>query len=183
MFGGITIVAEVKVKSPFGFVSNNSWEDQFKLADKVGDIIAVHTDSRWGGSFDELKKARALTKKPILAKGIHETDDDVEKAAKAGADFVLVVWRVPTVHQDICCIEPLNIAQLKTIPDTFKIVWNARDIKTGKPKPETFEQARAAWPGWICQASFIKHIDEVKGGADAILVGQGLTDFVKSLES
>jgi indole-3-glycerol phosphate synthase len=93
MFGGITIVAEVKMKSPFGFISNSSWEEQFKLAEMIGDIISVHTDSRWGGSLDEIRKARALTKKPILAKGIHETDDMIDAAVKAGADYVFVVGR------------------------------------------------------------------------------------------
>ncbi len=182
MFGGITIVAEVKMKSPFGFISKSSWEEQFKLADELGDIIAVHTDSRWGGSFDELKKARSLTKKPILAKGIHETDELVDQAVKAGADYVLVVGRVPEVHNEIAWIEPMNLKQLRDIPDTFKVVWNARDITTGKPKPETFEQAREAWQGWLCQASFIRHIDEVKGGADGILVGQGLSEFARSID-
>lgn len=182
MFGGITIVAEVKMKSPFGFISKSSWEEQFKLAEEIGDIISVHTDSRWGGSLDEIRKVRTLTKKPILAKGIHETDEMIDAAVKAGADYVLVVGRIPAVHKDICWIEPTSLAQLKTIPESFKVVWNARDIKTGKPKTETFEQARDMWQGWLCQASFIRSIDEVKGGADGILVGQGLAEFAKSID-
>ncbi|MAJ97292.1 MAG: hypothetical protein CMI56_01585 [Parcubacteria group bacterium] len=46
----------------------------------MGDIISIHTDSRWGGSFELLEKARGLTDKPILAKGIHKDDADIEKA-------------------------------------------------------------------------------------------------------
>jgi indole-3-glycerol phosphate synthase len=182
MFGGITIVAEVKVKSPFGYVSERSWEEQFKLADDIGDIVAIHTDSRWAGSIEDIKRARKMTSKPLLAKGIHEEDDMIDAAVKAGADYVLVVGRVPTVHKEICWVEPLSLSQLATIPENYKIVWNARDIGTGKPKPETFEQARDAWGGWLCQASFIRHINDVKAGADGILVGQGLAEFVKSLD-
>ncbi|MDE1865147.1 MAG: hypothetical protein KGH94_00705 [Candidatus Micrarchaeota archaeon] len=182
MFGGLTIVAEVKMKSPFGFVSNRSWEEQFELANRVGDIISIHTDERWGGSFDDLRKARSMTNKPILAKGIHETDDLVDEAVRSGADCVLVVGRIPEVHSDIVWVEPLYLRQLDFIPDTYKVVWNARDITTGKPKGETFEQARDRWPGWLCQASFVKHIDDVEGGANGILVGEGLPDFIKSIE-
>jgi hypothetical protein len=182
MFGGITIIAEVKMRSPFGFISKRSWEEQFKLAEEIGDIVSVHTDSRWGGSLDEIRKVRTRTKKPILAKGIHENDDMIDAAVKAGADYVLVVGRMPEVHHDVVWIEPNSIAQLKTIPDTFKVVWNARDINTGKPKPETFGQARDAWQGWLCQASFIKSINDVEGGANGILVGQGLEEFAKSID-
>ena len=46
------IIAEVKTKSPFGFQSPYSWEELFQLADKIGDIISIHTDSQWGGSFE-----------------------------------------------------------------------------------------------------------------------------------
>lgn len=181
MFGGLTIVAEVKTKSPFGYVADKNWDEQFELAEEVGDIVAIHTDIRWDGSIDAIRKARKLTTKPILAKGIHETDDLLDAAVKAGADYVLVVGRIPTIHKEICWVEPTSLAQLKTIPEVYKVVWNARDISTGKPKPESFEQARELWDGWLCQASFIRHIDDVKPGADGILVGQGLQEFVKSL--
>ena len=62
------LIAEVKTASPFGWSSNRSWEELFDLANQYGDIISIHTDSRWGGSFDLLKQARQQTTKPILAK-------------------------------------------------------------------------------------------------------------------
>ena len=182
MFGGITIVAEVKTKSPFGFVSKRSWEEQFRLAEEVGDIIAVHTDIGWGGGIEMIKKARQMTSKPILANGVHETDESIDAAVKAGADYVLVVGRVPEVHTDICWIEPIGLDQLASIPNNYKVVWDARDRKTGEPKAETFEQARELWQGWLCQASYIKHIDDVKGGANGILVSQSLPEFANSLD-
>jgi len=177
----IQLIAEVKTTSPFGYVSDKSWDELFTLAEKVGDIISIHTDPRWGGSFDLVKKAKSLTGKPILAKGIHETDEMLERAVQAGADFVLVVGRIPKVHVEKCLIEPLTLAELKTIPSGMKVVWNSRDLLTGGFKKETFEEARKIFPGWLCQASNIKSIADIQEGANAVLVGEGLEGFVGSL--
>ena len=175
------IIAEVKTESPFGFKSQKTWDELFLIAEKAGDIISIHTDSRWGGSFDLITKAKSLTKKPILAKGIHATDEDIQKAVDAGADYVLVVGRIPAIYQDKCLIEPLTLSELKSIPETFKVVWNSRDLSDGGIKKETFEEARAMFKGWMCQASNIKGRKDIKEGADAILIGTHLEEFVGSL--
>ncbi|MEK7641855.1 MAG: hypothetical protein AAB365_02565 [Patescibacteria group bacterium] len=177
----VQLIAEVKVCSPFGFTSEKSWDELFMIAEKAGDMISIHTDPRWGGSFELIRKAKSLTQKPILAKGIHETDDLVEQAVQAGADLVLVVGRVPQVHIEKCVIEPYSLEELKTIPYDIKVVWNSRDLKTGGLKKETFEQTRTIFPGWLCQASNIKTTDDIKEGADAVLVGERLEGFVESL--
>ena len=178
----VQIIAEVKTQSPFfGYVSDKSWDELFQIAEKVGDIISIHTDKRWGGSFDLIKKARALTNKPILAKGIHAHDSEITKAVDAGADFVLVVGRIPKVYLEKCLIEPLTLDELKNIPTNFKAVWNSRDLKTGLLKTETFEEARKIFPGWMCQASNIKTVSDIKKGADAVLVGTNLVEFSQSL--
>ena len=182
MINKVKVIAEVKVKSPFGFRSPYNWDELFDLANKIGDIISIHTDPRWGGSFDLISKARGLTSKPILAKGIHASDDDIIKTIEAGADFVLVVGRIPGVYKDKCLIEPLNLKELETIPNNFKIVWNSRDLSDGSLKQETFEQARKKWAEWICQASNIKNIRDIKVGANAILIGSYLKEFAKSLK-
>jgi indole-3-glycerol phosphate synthase len=88
---GQLLIAEAKTRSPFGFKAEESWEERFELADQYGDWVSVHTDERWGGSFKLLVEARKRTNKTLLAKGLHETDDDVERALAVGADFVLVV--------------------------------------------------------------------------------------------
>lgn len=46
------LIAEVKTKSPFGFVSEDSREVQLERAIRIGDIVSIHTDERWGGSFE-----------------------------------------------------------------------------------------------------------------------------------
>jgi indole-3-glycerol phosphate synthase len=183
MFKNIQIIAEVKTKSPFGFVSEKSWDDLFSLACEVGDIISIHTDPRWGGSFELITKAKSLTQKPILAKGIHETDDHIEKAIQAGADYVLVVGRIPLIHADKCLIEPNTLQELSSLPSHVKAVWNSRDLSTGGFKKETFAEARKIYTGWLCQASNIHSIADIEPGANAVLVGSNLEKFAKSLPS
>ncbi|MCB9359221.1 hypothetical protein H6503_04780 [Candidatus Woesearchaeota archaeon] len=174
-----TIIAEVKTQSPFGYVSKRSWDELFDIAEKVGDILSIHTDPRWGGSFDLIKKARSRTSKPILAKGIHSSDEDIKKAIDHGADYVLVVGRIPQSDIDRCLIEPHSLKELEKLPPGTKAVWNSRDLSTGGMKEETFSQARKMWKGWLCQASNIRSIEDIKEGADAILVGENLENFSK----
>jgi indole-3-glycerol phosphate synthase len=181
MYKNIQIIAEVKTESPFGYKSEKSWDELFAVAEKIGDIISIHTDPRWGGSFERLAHARSLTKKPILAKGIHATDDEVARALAAGADWVLVVGRIPKIHAEQCMIEPCTLEELATIPENLRVVWNARDLGSGGAKHETFAQARAIFKGWLCQASHIKTVADIQPGADAVLVGEHLAGFASSL--
>lgn len=86
------------------------------------------------------------------------------------------------IHSEKCLIEPLTLEELKTIPPHFKYVWNSRDLSNGKLKTETFEQARALFSGWLCQASNIKRVADIKKSADAVLVGTHLVEFARSLK-
>ncbi|HEX5774684.1 MAG TPA: hypothetical protein VFY28_01840 [Candidatus Paceibacterota bacterium] len=175
------LIAEVKTFSPFGWKSDATWDELFAIANAHGDIISIHTDSRWEGSFERVRKARSLTDKPILAKGIHADDSLVQEALDAGADWVLVVGRIPGVHQEKCLIEPLTLEELKALPATARAVWNSRDLATGGLKEETFAEVRAVFDGWLCQASNIRTVDDIEDGADAILVGTHLPEFARSL--
>ncbi len=184
------IIAEVKTESPFGFKSSKSWDELFAVANHAGDIVSIHTDPRWGGSLDLIKKARELTDKPILAKGIHAQDEDIVAAAEAGADFVLVVGRIPKLSETFgtevlkkCIIEPNTLVELSEIQKTFRVVWNSRDLQNGGKKTETFAEARKLFKGWLCQASNISDINDVQEGADAVLVGQELEAFIQSFSS
>lgn len=179
----IQIIAEVKTQSPFGFKSEKSWAELFTIANEIGDVLSIHTDPRWGGSFDLIRKAKTLTRKPILAKGIHATDVEVQQAIDAGADYVLVVGRIPFVHTEKCLIEPLALSELENIPEDLKVVWNSRDLSDGGVKRETFEDARQIFKGWLCQASNVKTVQDVKEDANAVLIGTNLTEFAKSLKA
>jgi indole-3-glycerol phosphate synthase len=173
----VIIIAEVKTHSPFGWRSDKSWDELFELANRVGDMISIHTDPRWHGSFDLIAKAKSLTDKPILAKGIHAQDSDITKALAAGAQLVLVVGRIPEIHLDECLLEPNTLEELKNLPSGVKAAWNSRDLATGGHKQDTFAQARQIFPGWLCQASNISSMRDVDPAADAILVGTALAQF------
>lgn len=177
-----TIIAEVKTHSPFGYRSEKTWNELFDIAEDAGDIISVHTDPRWGGSLELIRRACARTSKEILAKGIHATDEEVEAAIEAGADRVLVVGRIPEIHRDRLLIEPLTLQELRMIPHDMKAVWNSRDLSDGNMKTETFAEARSIFHGWLCQASNIRTVADIEDGADAVLVGTHLEEFVQSME-
>jgi len=80
-------------------------------------------------------------------------------------------------------IEPYTLEELKNLPPKTKAVWNSRDLKTGGLKEETFEQARQIWDGWLCQASNVATVADIKEGADAVLVGTHLEKFTESLKN
>jgi indole-3-glycerol phosphate synthase len=173
-----TLIAEVKTASPFGWRATRSWEELFELADRHGDMISIHTDPRWGGSFELIARARKLTSKPILAKGIHATDEDVRRALGEGASHVLVVGREPGVHREACLVEPHTLAELAGLSSDLRAVWNSRDLATGEKKTIAFGVARTVRRGWLCQASNIREPADVHPGADAILVGSHLPEYI-----
>lgn len=176
------IIAEVKTESPFGYKAEKSWEELFALACEVGDMVSIHTDPRWGGSFSLLREVRSLTNKPILAKGWHTTDEQVSQALDCGADWVLVVGKVPAFRPERCIVEPMTLDGLRDIPTNIRALWNSRDLQTGGTKTESFQDARAAFKGWLCQASNIHNVSDVQQGADAVLVGTHLVEFAASIE-
>ncbi len=55
--------------------------------------ISVLVDERFGGSWDDLRDARAATSTPLLAKGFFSTPDDLRTAKEAGADAALLLLR------------------------------------------------------------------------------------------
>ena len=55
--------------------------------------MSVLVDDRFGGSWDDLRAARAATSLPLIAKGFFRTQDDLRTAAEAGADAALLLLR------------------------------------------------------------------------------------------
>jgi indole-3-glycerol phosphate synthase/phosphoribosylanthranilate isomerase len=55
--------------------------------------ISVLVDERFGGSWDDLRAARAATMLPLVAKGFFRTAEDLRTAAEAGADAALLILR------------------------------------------------------------------------------------------
>ena len=55
--------------------------------------ISVLVDERFGGTWDDLRAARAATRAPLLAKGFFSTDEHLRTAKEAGADAALLLLR------------------------------------------------------------------------------------------
>jgi indole-3-glycerol phosphate synthase / phosphoribosylanthranilate isomerase len=55
--------------------------------------MSVLVDERFGGTWDDLRAARAVTTLPLLAKGFFSTREHLEQARDAGADAALLLLR------------------------------------------------------------------------------------------
>ena len=55
--------------------------------------ISVLVDERFGGTWDDLRAARAATRAPLLAKGFFSTEEHLRTAKEAGADAALLLLR------------------------------------------------------------------------------------------
>lgn len=200
------IIAEVKPFAPGGKpTSEKTWRELLILAAAIGDIVSIHTHPIWNGSFAHITEARELFPDiKILAKGFHGSDEEVEQALNAGADYVLTVGFTPTVYLNRCLLEPLTLSELQAIDPQYWAVWNSRNLAslltipgvTGIPeyllkrfkemesdsvqKKEPFKTARAVFLGNLCQASNLKTVDDIEPDADAVLVGTNLESFAAS---
>lgn len=174
-------IAEIKVRSPFGFKSKLSSFKLMEMAVEYGDMVSVHTHEQWGGSYEHLAWVRKYTSKKILAKGIHGDDLDIRRALNCGADYVLVVGRIPPKGLiEHCWVELTDFHQMDWMKGK-KAVWNQRDLFSGMVVGHTFAGVRSAYPyHWLCQASGIKTPKDVHPKADAFIVGEHLPKFVKS---
>lgn len=184
-------IAEIKTQSIFGFKSNYSRTHLIDLALEHGDWISVHTDPRFGGSFDDVHLIKSLTDKPVLAKGFHFHEDDALKALDMGADYVLRVDCLP-VHDRMWENQVLHeVSNLKNLgryisPHTGKIegkfVFNGRNLLTGLPKKtiRDYTNYRSNFK-WVCGASLIRHPSDVKRfypNCDAFIVGEHLPEYL-----
>ncbi len=93
---GLGAIAEVKRRSPSaGDLRPDA--DPARLAAQFANAgataISVLVDERFGGSFEDLKAARAATTAPLLAKGFFTDELDILKAKVAGADAALILLR------------------------------------------------------------------------------------------
>jgi indole-3-glycerol phosphate synthase / phosphoribosylanthranilate isomerase len=93
---GLAAVAEFKRRSPSaGDIRADADPATFAraYADGGARAMSVLVDERFGGSWNDLRAARGVTKLPLLAKGFFTTEDDLHAAREAGADAVLLLLR------------------------------------------------------------------------------------------
>ena len=182
-------IAEIKTKSMYGFESKYHRNTLIDTALHYGDWISCHTDPRFGGSFDDIYMLRKETDKPILAKGFHCHDDDIKKAFDLGADYVLVVQRLPNLmkfNNKKLLLELGDIIYERfDLMDVLRFVYNGRDLKTGLAKNIGDYHNFRKQCKWLCGASFIKEPRDVNifyPNCDAFIVGQNLVEFCELLK-
>ncbi len=93
---GFGAIAEFKRRSPSaGNLRPDGDVEEVARAYAAGGAraMSVLVDERFGGSWDDLRAARAATKLPLLAKGFFSSPADFEQARDAGADAVLILLR------------------------------------------------------------------------------------------
>jgi indole-3-glycerol phosphate synthase/phosphoribosylanthranilate isomerase len=93
---GLTAVAEVKRRSPSaGELRPDADPAALAVAyeDAGAAVVSILVDQRFGGSWDDLRAARAASRVPLLAKGFFSTAEDLRAARAAGADAALLLLR------------------------------------------------------------------------------------------
>lgn len=187
-------IAEPKTISPFGFKSNYSQRELQFLAINNGDWISVHTNEFWGGSVADLPfiKDHLIEGKnqKILAKGLHLTDKEVDDCFKYGADYVLVVGRIPKIHLNKCLLEPIHEEQAREMSKTncHALVLNNRRLRDGGENGWTWKPGllqKLADNKSLIYASNIKSYDFVnskdfKSYFSGYIVGANLPQFIIS---
>ena len=93
---GLTAIAEVKRRSPSaGDLRPDA--DPAALAaayERAGAAaVSILVDERFGGTWDDLRAARASATLPLLAKGFFSTEEHLRTAREAGADAALLLLR------------------------------------------------------------------------------------------
>ena len=184
-------IAEIKTKSPFGFQSAHSFNELMEYAINYGDWISVHDNALWGGDFETIAYVRKFTHKPILAKGLHTSSEDVRQALEHGATHVLRVDAKPSnyTHLPYTLYEYSNIHEAdkarlwfaQTVRGDMKFVCNSRDLRTGKVKEGNELNTYLGLGNWVCQASNIAKPDDVNPNVNAFIVGTNLIEYCKAL--
>lgn len=197
---GLGAVAEIKRRSPsLGDIRPDA--DAARLAaayERAGAAaVSVLVDERFGGTWDDLRAARAAARLPLLAKGFFSTEEHLRTAREAGADAVLLLLRDlddDTAARLLRSAGDLGLETLVEAHDSAEleraaalrapvIGINARDLAT-------FAIDRAAQLDLVARSCSLPHAPVVVAesgvrtraqgaaaelaGADAILVGSAL---------
>jgi indole-3-glycerol phosphate synthase len=93
---GLGAIAEIKRRSPSaGDLRPDADPALIAAAYAAAGAAAVSVlvDERFGGTWDDLRAARAATTVPLLAKGFFSTEEHLRTARDAGADAALLLLR------------------------------------------------------------------------------------------
>jgi len=95
--------------------------------------MSVLVDERFGGSWDDLRAARATTTLPLLAKGFFSTPEHLRTAREAGADAALLILRDLDDAQCVALIRQAEALGLETLVEAHDADELARATVLGAP--------------------------------------------------
>jgi indole-3-glycerol phosphate synthase / phosphoribosylanthranilate isomerase len=194
---GLGAIAEIKRRSPSaGDLRLDADPAELAAAyERVGAAaVSVLVDERFGGTWDDLRAARAAASVPLLAKGFFSSEDDLRTACAAGADAALLLLRD---LDDRACASLLAAAEalgLETLVEAHDGAELDRAVALGAPviginarDLTSFEIDRRAQLELVARAPRDRVVVAESGvstrahgaeaelaGADAILVGSAL---------
>ena len=93
---GLGAIAEIKRRSPSAGDLRPDADPAViapAYAEAGAAAVSVLVDQRFGGTWDDLRAARAATSVPLIAKGFFSSEAHLRTAKEAGADAVLLLLR------------------------------------------------------------------------------------------
>jgi indole-3-glycerol phosphate synthase/phosphoribosylanthranilate isomerase len=197
---GLSGIAEIKRRSPSAGELRSDADPAALAATYEGAgaaAVSVLVDERFGGTWDDLRAARAVASLPLLAKGFFSTEDDLRTARAAGADAALLLLRD---LDDGVCVRLLRAADelgLETLVEAHDgaeleravalsapvIGVNARDLSTfeidRRAQLDLVALSHRVAPDRVVVAESgvqtrAQGAEAELAGADAILVGSAL---------
>jgi indole-3-glycerol phosphate synthase/phosphoribosylanthranilate isomerase len=194
---GLRAIAEIKRRSPSaGDLRPDADPAAIAAAyERAGAAaVSVLVDERFGGTWDDLRAARATATLPLIAKGFFSTEEQLRTARDAGADAALLILR--DLDDGTCAALMRDAAQLglDTLVEAHDAEELARAVALGAPviginarDLSTFRIDRAAQLTLVAKAPPDRLVVAESGvhsraqgaaaelaGADAILVGSAL---------
>ncbi len=193
----LQLICEIKRRSP----SSGALDTTLSVAERAAryasagaDLLSVLTDARsFGGSFEHLTEARRACELPILCKEFILDPVQLEHAARAGADAVLLIVRclgpaLRSLHQAATALRLTPLVEVTTEAEAAQALaagarWigvNARDLDTLEMDLPRAERVLAALPPHIVTAQLsglstpqaVARVAESR--ADAALIGTAL---------
>jgi indole-3-glycerol phosphate synthase len=194
---GFGAIAEFKRRSPSAGDLRPSGDvsEVARTYERAGArAMSVLVDERFGGTWDDLRAARAATRLPLLAKGFFTTPEDFEAARDAGADAALIILRDVSDAAAIALMRTARTLGLDTLVEAHDaeeleraVRIDARVIGVNARNLTTFEIDRRLQLELVARAPRDRVVIAESGvesraqaaaaelaGANAMLVGQTL---------
>lgn len=193
----LAIVAEFKRRSP----SKGVLGEHLDLVEQVtsyseggASALSILTEpTGFGGSLEDMQRARAATNLPVLRKDFIVSDVQIYEARAAGADAILLICSGFREQRDLralvhtarsleldVLLEVHSAAEARSVADIEEVVFgvNARDLSTFEEHLDRALAIRALFPSDACvlaESAIRSREDAVRAheaGFSGVLVGE-----------